>query len=214
MTPFARSDRSDWSVLRERLAALNLAERELIFVRHGQSVANRDGQIAGVRDTRLTDRGRQQASALRHLIPTPLALAFSSDLSRAIETAKLALAGRGIVQVQRDPRLREVAQGDLEGQKRRPIAAYAAGDIDYAPTGGESYRSAALRLASFLVDLAEKADRQPGGAFAIFTHAGVVRIATCLFTQDAHPTGLFAATPKNGELYVAPLQALTIHPAW
>lgn len=63
------------------------------FVRHGQSVANLEGWLAGHHDAPLTEQGRAEARAARmgltELRPTR---AFCSDLSRAHQTARLLLA--------------------------------------------------------------------------------------------------------------------------
>lgn len=192
------------------------ARQSIVFVRHGESVANRNGQITGTRNTRLTDRGREQARQVVSKLPTTIAAAYSSDLSRARETAQLALAGHNLrAPIRIDPRIREVAQGELEGKMRRPIPQYAAGDIDYAPRGGESYRSAAQRVASFLIELCETAcNQQFAGAFVVFTHAGVMRLVRCFYTVGAHPAQLFEAAPGNGDVLTARLSSLSFHDAW
>ncbi|ODT13537.1 MAG: hypothetical protein ABS35_37635 [Kaistia sp. SCN 65-12] len=204
-----------WGELRNRVSVPR-EEQSVFFVRHGESIANRNGRIAGHRNTRLTDHGREQARQVGDKLPTSIAAAYSSDLSRARETAVLALAGRGLPSpLGIDPRIREVAQGELEGKMRRPIPQYAAGDIDYAPRGGESYRTAAQRVASFLIDLCALARHQQfEGPVVVFTHAGVMRVARCLCTAGAHPRQLFEATPGNGDLFAARLSSLSIHEAW
>ncbi len=65
----------------------------LVFVRHGESVANAEERLAGHNDSELTDLGRTQARALHDrlnvegLRPTHL---YSSPLKRAAETARIA----------------------------------------------------------------------------------------------------------------------------
>src|SRR5690606_2611712 len=59
------------------------------FVRHGQSVANAEGWLAGCLDSPLTARGLAEADATRDAVADiPLARAFASDLSRARLTAQ------------------------------------------------------------------------------------------------------------------------------
>ena len=63
----------------------------IIFVRHGQSVGNHYGLIQGHLDFNLSDEGRKQAALtageIKKIIGKVRPLIFSSDLSRAWETA-------------------------------------------------------------------------------------------------------------------------------
>ena len=58
----------------------------LFLVRHGESAWNAEGRLQGQAQAPLSDRGRDQARALR----LPQLPAVSSDLERAVETAALA----------------------------------------------------------------------------------------------------------------------------
>src|SRR3989304_1172792 len=94
---------------------------QLILVRHGETVWNREKRMQGHTDTVLSETGRQQAAALGRRLSTPaFAALYSSDLLRAWDTAG-ALAqktGRGIVT---DSGLRERRFGIFEGLTRDEI---------------------------------------------------------------------------------------------
>lgn len=95
----------------------------LILLRHGQSEWNEKNLFTGWVDVRLTEKGRseaQRAGSLlreRDLLPDVL---FTSVLSRAIQTANLALesADRMWIPVKRSWRLNERHYGALQGKNK------------------------------------------------------------------------------------------------
>lgn len=128
------------------------------FIRHGQSVSNTAKRFGSQTDVQLSDMGRMQAKltgeALAHAEVTRI---FSSDLSRASDTAAAISAATG-VKVEITKALRERDVGKLagltfeEGQSRYPDA-YAdlmSGDPKRRIGGGESYAIVADRVDSFL----------------------------------------------------------------
>jgi broad specificity phosphatase PhoE len=144
------------------------------FVRHGESVANREGFLAGHDDVALTDEGRAAARALgRHLADVPIALALSSDLRRARETMQAILAGRTV------PRLTSSAlrERDAGAWTGRTIASIPEDEReavmhswDVAPPGGESLRQVAARSLGWLSGL-----RAVPGPLLIVGHGGALR---------------------------------------
>ena len=90
----------------------------LYLVRHGETQWTREGRLQGQTDVTLSTEGRNQARALaKHLAKTPFDAAYSSDLSRASETANLILSERAdsCPQLVIDQRLREISDGVYEG---------------------------------------------------------------------------------------------------
>ena len=145
------------------------------FVRHGQSVANQEGWLAGHQDAPLTEQGRAEARAAGTQLRTPLPTrAFCSDLSRAHETARLMLAGLD-VPLTITPKLRERTCGALE---RRSIAEVAAHPEYPArlnswtgrPPGGESLLDVALRAVSWLVSV----DDDSSGETLVVAHGALI----------------------------------------
>ena len=125
------------------------------FARHGQSVANLEGWLAGHVDAPLTEQGRMEAIDARGNLGDPLpARAFCSDLARAHDTARLLLADVEVPLVV-VPALRERTCGALE---RRSIADVQANPDTRArlaswtgrPPEGESLLDVALRAVGWI----------------------------------------------------------------
>jgi len=129
-----------------------------VFVRHGQSEANRDGWFAGQVDARLTPLGIEQArEAKAQLADLTFARAVCSDLSRARDTAEIIVEGSGLTLVQSD-QLRERSVGQWEHRTIDDVIG--AGDLDHhfkpwrgVPPGGESLEQVALRATAYLATL-------------------------------------------------------------
>lgn len=147
---------------------------EWILVRHGESVANAGGWLAGRLDAVLTPTGMAQARDLRRPLASlePVGV-YSSDLLRARRTAELALEGRGLP-VSAVPTLRERALGVYEGRLRLELEAR--GELerllswDGRPPEGESQADVARRVLPWL-----DAHDGPGVRLA-FAHAGLIRV--------------------------------------
>ena len=118
----------------------------ILIARHGQTVTNREGRFCGHSETDLTDLGRRQAAALgQRLAGIPIDAVYTSDFSRAIATAAIALEGRGLTP-NVDPDLRELHYGEWELEKERDVAKrypeqqslMRAEDPAWQPPGGET----------------------------------------------------------------------------
>jgi broad specificity phosphatase PhoE len=81
-----------------------------------------------------------------------LAVVFTCDLHRAVETAEIAFAGSE-VPVERDWRLRECNYGSLNGMQRAQLDAERTRRLDEPFPGGESWREAVARVTGFLDEL-------------------------------------------------------------
>ena len=86
-----------------------------LIVRHGETAWNADGRIQGHSNTALSEHGIQQARATAsRLADVAIDAAYSSDLVRASETARILLEGRDTPLVQ-TAELRERYYGVFEG---------------------------------------------------------------------------------------------------
>lgn len=93
----------------------------LHLFRHGQTAWNVEQRLQGHTDIPLNDEGRRQALALqKYFAENTVNVFFSSDLSRAKETAQIANA-----QLRRElkitPHLRESFLGEIEGKTKDEV---------------------------------------------------------------------------------------------
>ena len=153
----------------------------VLLVRHGQSKGNAERRFGGHTATPLSARGRNQAAATaRTLKSESLTAIYSSDLARAMETAK-PLANMIGLTVQGTSAFRERDVGVMEGltfedaaqQHPEQYAALLRRDFDYVLSGGESYRQLLDRARQKLDEIIEE---NHGGKIAVFSHTGTICI--------------------------------------
>jgi probable phosphoglycerate mutase len=167
----------------------------LYYVRHGETDLNVEQRLQGHRDTVLNARGRRQAADCGILLGELFArdgraaidFAYvASPLQRARETMEILRARLGL-DPQRyavDRRLMEISYGDWEGSTLPEIDARTPGPLgqrernkwDFAPPGGESYRSLASRIGEWHAGLTRDtvAAAHGGGARALMALFGVL----------------------------------------
>lgn len=135
---------------------------KLYLVRHGESVCNVERMLYGRTDCALTDKGREQARAVgEKLAGTAIERCVASPLIRAADTARIALAGRG-VPIELDGRLMEQDMGEWEnvyfpGLMEREPEVMQAMLFDWTqviPPEGESFASVKARVAAALERIA------------------------------------------------------------
>jgi alpha-ribazole phosphatase/probable phosphoglycerate mutase len=125
----------------------------IVFETHSTSEDNENGIATGWLPGQLAALGRAQAAELgARRAHDGIAVVFSSDLARARQTAEIAFASTGIT-ILLDWRLRECDYGTLNGSPAADLHAHRADHLDRPYPGGESWRDAAARVASFLADL-------------------------------------------------------------
>ncbi|WP_100398021.1 histidine phosphatase family protein [Bacillus sp. FJAT-44742] len=94
---------------------------DLFLIRHGESEGNRAGKLQGCQDFPLSVEGKKQALLLgQFLKSTKLDALYSSDLSRAYETAK-AIEKYQDVPIIASEAYREIHLGPFEGKTREEI---------------------------------------------------------------------------------------------
>ncbi|MBN1936878.1 MAG: histidine phosphatase family protein [Anaerolineae bacterium] len=166
---------------------------QLIFARHGESVANVTREISnrGFKHG-LTDLGRRQALELATRIQSPVLEIYSSPLRRAVETAQI-LAKTWRVPYEIVDALREYDCGVLEGRAdedawrdhvevRRQW--YEEHNLDYRSEGGESLLDIQARFVPFAHGLIEKY-RDVLKTIVCVGHGGTYRAALPLVLTNA-----------------------------
>lgn len=89
----------------------------LVFIRHGITGWNRKRRYCGFRDILLSAEGKAQAARLRRrLKAVKFYRVYSSDMRRAVQTARIAF---GKVKITREPGLKELNFGALEGMTHK-----------------------------------------------------------------------------------------------
>jgi hypothetical protein len=176
----------------------------LLLIRHGETAWNAEGRLQGQADPPLSPRGRQQARALAHVVAAETVHAvYASDLRRAWETACILAAPLGL-QVQQEPRWREMAFGYWEGltlaqirqRNAAALVAWQADAVRVAPPGGETLTQVTERVKTALTasphpSLGATASAQ--GPLGPFPHQG--------------------GRGKNSALHLAPLSVKRWHMA-
>ncbi len=142
-----------------------MSHPDILIIRHGETVWNREGRMQGQQDSPLTDKGAAQADALGrmlrqngHLTSRRIHL---SPAGRTRATAERILE-RPVEEAECDPRLLEIGVGAWEGQSLDVIRTEAphlfTDDVapfhwmDHAP-GGEGFDRLDARCRAFLADL-------------------------------------------------------------
>jgi broad specificity phosphatase PhoE len=126
---------------------------EIVFETHSTTVDNEKGKATGWAPGELSDPGREQAEemGLRRR-DDGLAVIFTSDLARAVQTVGIAFAGVSIP-VLHDWRLRECDYGQRTGMPVSELHATRREHLDVPYPGGESWRQAVTRVGRFLADV-------------------------------------------------------------
>jgi broad specificity phosphatase PhoE len=153
----------------------------LFLVRHGATSATQEDRFSGSSGAELSEEGRWQAARLgERLSHQNITAAYSSPLSRALDTARIIAEQCGLEPATRDG-LREMGHGHWEGMKRRDVeeqfaveyAAWEADPFTFAPEGGESGLGV---LARALPVIREIVTTHPGGRVLVVSHKATLRL--------------------------------------
>ena len=157
----------------------------LYLVRHAETLANSEGRIQGHADSPLTDQGQRQAlAAAERLSAEKFDAIYSSDLGRALTTAK-AIAQPHKLTVETTDLLREAYLGEVQGlttdefAERYPdeFKKWRENSVVNRPPGGESFENVVDRCREFLDGVL---DKHPGDArLLVVVHGGSLRGLIC-----------------------------------
>ena len=168
----------------------------LYLIRHGQSAGNVEGRFGGHSPSPLSKLGRQQAEmTAAALAKEKISVIYSSDLHRAMETAK-PLSKILDLEINGTPVFRERHVGVLEGltfdeaRKEHPNDYYALVNrkVAHIITEGESYSQLLDRATKFLFKILRE---NRGKRIAVFSHTGTNLFSNSVpawRNQPAHKT--------------------------
>jgi broad specificity phosphatase PhoE len=165
----------------------------LLLARHGETDWNRDHRWQGHTGPPLNETGRRQAAQLAAKV-NDIDVVYSSDTERAYETAVIVAERHGL-QVETDPRLREVNFGLWEGLTRAAINKRFSGGFSRwlsgessTPDGGEADEEMAERVLAALHDIAGRHD---DSRVLVVTSGGPIRAV------EAHLRGVDQNTARS-----------------
>lgn len=156
----------------------------IILIRHGETMANKQNIIQGHTDTALSDFGRLQAFfTSKRLAKVSIAAIYASDLKRAYETAEIIAIPHNIP-VKADDRIRECSFGVWEGlsiddvkeRYEEQYEAYRLDSIKNRAPGGERLEQLQARVIEAVKEIAS---RHPDETVAIVTHGGPIKALFC-----------------------------------
>lgn len=185
-----------------RAAVLGQMSLSIFLVRHGQSEWNAIGRMQGhTRHVGLTELGIQQASAVaRRLAAEDVDVLITSDLIRAVQTARAVAKATGLPVVA-DRRLRERCYGVLDGRwaSDPAFAAVDSGDTTSRVGGGESFEDVYQRVGELLSMRIAIAHSSQHRGIVLVTHGEAIRAAIAWLSggdSRAAPT----TVPSNGSV--------------
>lgn len=185
---------------------------KLYFARHGESEANVQKVISnrGYQHP-LTEKGREQARALVTVLrDIPITHLYSSPLQRAVETAQIVGASKGLDYEITDA-LREYDCGTLEGQS--DAASWEQheqtwrdwlerGLLDSCPAGGESFHDIRARFVPFIESLIAQ-QAAADAHILLIGHGGTYRAMLPLVLDKVDNAFAIAHTMSNASYVLA-----------
>jgi broad specificity phosphatase PhoE len=168
--------------------AHNATAQQVFLIRHGETEWSRSGRHTGRTDVPLSDRGRLRAKAIGHWLNGRVVSAWTSPLSRARETCRLAGYGDS---ARVEPDLREWDYGVYEGRTthdiRREIPDWSVWGSPIVD--GESLEQLGRRAQRVVLRVL---DAGPGDV-ALFAHGHILRVLAACWIELPPATGRLLA---------------------
>lgn len=156
---------------------------KIFCVRHGETEWNRMGRFQGRTDIPLSDEGLRQAGyAAKALASVKLDSVWSSDLSRARETAEKIAMPHGL-EVKEKPDITELSHGAWEGKRADEIEDLWPGMLDMwhkkpdsvTMPGGENLEMVRLRAVKGLSSIMDS----KGENIVLVSHDALLKVLLC-----------------------------------
>ena len=142
---------------------------KIYFVRHGETIWNKEKRIQGQSDIPLNEYGKELAEITADAIKDiPFDIVYSSPLIRAKETAEILVKKRNL-EIHEDNRLLEMSFGEGEGESLPEIHAHPEMKLhnfihnpgNYTPpVGGETFEELYARCKSFIEEVIIPAEKK------------------------------------------------------
>jgi len=159
---------------------------KLILIRHGETIENASRIVQGQLSGHLSDKGREQAFRIAgRLKDEKFDAVYSSDLDRALETAKILMKDRECLPIFAEKRLREQSFGIYEGKPVMAVLRQMKREkkdfTTFKPEGGESFEAFRNRVKLFLEEIKAK---HSCNTVVLVTHFGVINILLSIFLNQ------------------------------
>ncbi len=167
-----------------------MSVRNVYFVRHGETVYNKEKRLQGWIDSPLSEKGEQQVRRVALKVKsmnTGVQFAYVSPLGRARQTAEIYENELGI-ELQVIDSLKEVSFGDFEGNTLAELdvkfpglwKARQADKWNYCPPGGEANKHAVPRALEVVRTIEEHSSEEP---LLIIAHFAINRLVISLLAK-------------------------------
>ncbi|PLX18328.1 MAG: hypothetical protein C0601_04740 [Candidatus Muiribacterium halophilum] len=152
-------------------------KKNIVLIRHANSIGNKNGIIQGHLDYSLSDRGKEEAISLGEYFKKNNIIfdkVYSSDLARAFETAILS-SGFNKKNIILSKDLREIYLGSWQGKKKSEIftneirMTWEKSPSKVNIKDAETLKDAGKRMMRFLKTIS-------GENIAVFSHGGIIAI--------------------------------------
>jgi broad specificity phosphatase PhoE len=146
----------------------------ILLIRHGETAWNREKIFRGTHDVPLNKNGRAQAALLAQALTPRIDVAYSSPLSRAAETAQIALGPQGITATTHQG-LTDFNYGQWTGLQEQAVARQWPGEHalwttaphQARPPDGDTLQQVSHRSLAALEEIARE---HAGQTIALFAH--------------------------------------------
>ena len=148
---------------------------KLILTRHGETEGNKQGIIQGHLHGVLTNNGIEQGEKLaKRLVKEKIDIIYSSDLARALDTAKIVQKEHLNVPLKISKELREFYPGKIEGKSNDLY------DPKNLPKDHESFQNLRNRAENFLLSILKK---HKDDTVLFICHGGIGHAIVCSITD-------------------------------
>ena len=157
---------------------------KIFLIRHGETEWNKTNRLQGNSDVNLSAEGIEQAKLLAEHAPFhAIDAIYSSDLSRALTTAKI-LAAKFHMPVIEERGLRETNFGDWEGRYISELIEEFPNDFGnfftkpdkIKPPNGETFLESQARVMNALDEIIAEHENQ---SIAVVSHGAAIRLIIC-----------------------------------